>query len=146
MRGIRFFPSFLNLLKKYNDYFFIFCGQQKFTALSENVQLLDRTSSYFHPDLINCADIVVFKSGYSTLAECYQANTATLCIQRDGFAESAVIETFAKRFLFSKIISQTDFTSGQWLELLPHIAPLKPLETARANGADSVAEFLCSLL
>lgn len=146
MGGITFFPSFLDILKEYSNFFFIFCGQQKNCCLSENVHLLDRTTNYFHPDLINCADIVVFKSGYSTLAECYQAGKATFCIQRDGFAESAVIEAFAKNFLLSRIISQTDFASGKWLELLPETVSYQPQQLVRANGADVVANFLFSLL
>lgn len=146
MGGITFFPAFLNLLKEYSDFFFIFCGQQKNGFLSENVQLLDKSSNYFHPDLINCADITVFKSGYSTLAECYQTGKATLCIQRDGFAESTIIEAFAQKNLLSTVVSQTDFTSGKWLELLPETVSYQPQQLARENGADAVADFLFSLL
>ncbi len=144
MGGISFFPSFLDSLKGYGDFFFIFGGQEKSGRIGDNIHLLDRITDHYHPDLINCADIVVFKSGYSTLAECFQAATASICVQRDGFAESKVIENFAKQHLRSTIIKQEDFTSGQWLKLLPDTVPYQQ-SSIRENGADVVAEFLLSL-
>lgn len=44
------------------EYFFIFEGQEKACRPAPNVRLLDRFSTYYYPDLINCVDIVVFKS------------------------------------------------------------------------------------
>ncbi len=141
MGGIRFIPSFLDVQKDYNDFFFIFGGQDTSRIIGKNIQLLDRITEHYHPDIVNCADIIVFKSGYSTLAECYQARKATICVKRDGFAESAVIENYAQQFLRSTVISQADFTSGRWLELLHDIVPI-PQGAARENGADTVADFL----
>lgn len=146
MGGISFIPSFLNSLKQYKDFFFIFAGQEKTCHLDDNIFLLDKVTDHYHPDLINCADLVVFKSGYSTLAECYQVGKASLCIQRDGFAESKVLEKFTKRYLQSTIISQENFFSGKWLELLPSIVSRRPHNPARENGADIVADFITTLL
>lgn len=145
MGGISFIPSFLGSLKSYNDFFFIFCGQDKDCKVSKNVQLLNRSTDLYHPDLINCADIVVFKSGYSTLAECFQAGNATICVKRDGFAESEIIENYAKQFLHSTLIEQADFVSGKWLELLPDIT-IKPNGVTRENGADTTADFIAGIV
>ena len=85
--GIGFTPSFVDLLSRRTDFFFLFSGMQSDATPCVNVRFLGKDSDYYHPDLINCADLVVFKSGYSTLAECYQSGTPSLCIQREGFAE-----------------------------------------------------------
>ncbi len=141
--GIGHTPDFLNELQEYDSFFFVFGGQQREHRQGKNVLLLDRSAKYYHPDLIGCADIVVFKSGYSTLAECYQCGTPSLCIQRN-FAESEALERFAEKEMGSTIISQNEFLSGKW----PAILTREVLrgKAAVRNGADEVAEFLLSRL
>lgn len=143
--GIGFTPAFLGDLQQYDEYFFLFGGQEEACRPAPNVQLLDRFSNHYHPDLINCVDLVVFKSGYSTLAEVYQTGTPSLCVQREGFAESAVLEEFARQHLQTEIISQDDFISGKWLRTLPRTFPERR-KTAPGNGADDIADYLMTRL
>ena len=148
MGGIGFQPKFLQTLKQYTDYDFIVAGQAQEARIHNNVLLLSRTANHYHPDLINCADITVFKCGYSTLAECYQVGKPTICISRDGFAESAVIESFISKNMHATIISQEDFISGKWLQLLGGMKtpPKHKIRSIDTNGAEAVAEFLLPLL
>jgi UDP:flavonoid glycosyltransferase YjiC (YdhE family) len=143
--GIGFSPAFLDDLQQYDEYFFLFGGQEKACRPAPNVQLLDRFSKHYHPDLINCVDLVVFKSGYSTLAEVYQTGTPSICVQREGFAESAVLEEFARQHLQADIISQDDFISGKWLRTLPRTFPERR-KIAPGNGADDIADYLMTRL
>lgn len=146
MGGIKQPPSFLNLFQDLKEYFFIFAGQEQEQHVCNNVLFLDKLSPYYHPDLINCADIIVCKGGYSTIAECYQADKATICVQRDDYAESEILEAFAKHYLQAKVIVLEDFLTGKWLELLPDIIARPPRKYVRENGADVVADFLLPLL
>lgn len=141
--GIRFSPPFLDVLQKYDDFFFIFAGQQNEQIVYDNVLYIGHSSTYYHPDLINSVDIVVCKSGYSTLAECYQAGKPTICVQRQGFCESKVLEDFAKQHMDSPIISKDEFLSGNWLKFLPDCAQRRGGK-AKRNGADEIADFLFS--
>ncbi len=148
MGGIGFKPKFLQTLRQYTDYDFIVAGQAQESRIGNNVLLLGSTANHYHPDLINCADITVFKCGYSTLAECYQVGKPAICIRREGFAESVVIESFIRKNMHAAIISQKDFTSGKWLELLADMktTPQNKIRPYDTNGAKAVAEFLLPLL
>ncbi len=143
--GIGFKPQFMQELQHNPNYEFIITGQDKHVRIGNNVLLLDRSTIHYHPDLINLADLTVFKCGYSTLAECYQVGKPSLCIRREGFAESKVLESFIQQNMRTVLISQQDFTSGRWLELLDNIDTTSP-EPAKQNGAEAVATFLTSLL
>ena len=145
MGGMGFQPQFERRLADYSDYIFIITGQNPMAKSAKNVILLDRITSHYHPDLINASDIVVFKSGYSTLAECYQVSKPIIFIQREGFAESMVLESFAQQKMNAIILSENDFITGDWLELLDDIQPGLP-KPPPANGADTVAAFLAPLL
>lgn len=143
--GFGFTPDFLGDLQKYDSFFFLFSGQQRERKIGENVRLLGRFSDYYHPDLILSADTVVFKSGYSTLAECYQCGTPAFCIQRPGFSESEILERFAVEKMGARLLRQEEFYSGKWLAELSANPPL-PSPPAKCNGADIVADFLFARL
>lgn len=145
MGGFSFKPEFLEILKQHPTYDFIIAGQEREAWIGNNVLVLDRCSNHYHPDLINCADIAVFKCGYSTLAECYQVGIPIISVSRDGFAEAKVLEAFIQKNMCAAFITQSDFSSGQWLDLLD--APeLTARKTRPPNGAHAVADFLVPLL
>lgn len=143
--GLGFTPHFLDKLANYPDYFFVITGQNSDCGPVENVHFLGKFSHYYHPDLINSADVVVFKTGYSTLAECYQCRKPSICIRRNDFPESPVLEEFAINELGATVISQERFLRGEWLHLLPSIHSPKVPHHA-INGADQCADFLVALL
>ena len=146
MGGVSMQLPFIHQLPAISDIFFILAGQQETRQLAENVLLLGRDSNFYHPDLINSTDLVVCKSGYSTVAECFQAGVPIFAVGRDTFPESAILEQFSATRLNGQTLEQNDFLSGNWLKKLKHLPFHQPSSAAITNGADTVAEYLCKLL
>ena len=131
---------------RHPDILFVFSGQERTRQVTDNVFHLGRDEAIYHPDLIAAADLVVCKSGYSTIAECCQAGVRTLCIGREDFAESAILQGYVAEHLGGTAISATAFLSGLWLALLPRLLATPPPRPCRENGAATVARFLSRLL
>ncbi len=142
MGGIPLDLSFLDKLAALTQYQFICAGQKKSGRVGENVLFFDHNTDLYHPDLINSVDLVVCKSGYSTIAECYQAGVPLACVSRSVFPESRVMEKFIQQHLEGAIISEDEFLSGKWLEKIPPLLLNKKPLTGNENGAVKVAEFL----
>jgi len=134
-------PAFTN----YQDCFFVLAGQPEQRRLSVNCLALSRHTPLYHPDLIGAAELVVFKSGYSTLAECLQAGTRGLCIDRPSFGESRVLGQFLRQRLGGTVIEEDEFLTGAWLDRLPDLlaAPRPPYTTE--NGAENIADRMIHL-
>ncbi len=145
MGGIPLALPFLDLLGRYPDYFFVLAGQPEDVLHADNVMLISQNSPFHHPDLIAVADLLVCKSGYSTIAECSQTNTPICCVKRAGFAESAVLESWITNRMNGTILEPDEFFTGSWLEQLPAL-----LKKTRArephNGARQAAAFISTLL
>lgn len=127
------------------DCFFVLAGQPKRQRLSANCMALPHDSEYYHPDLIQAADLVILKSGYSTVAECLQAGTRTVCISRPSFAESAVLAQFVHKRLGGVLLEEHEFLDGGWIARLPEMLAAPSPPRATENGADRVANLLLSL-
>ena len=138
------FP-FIERLRDYSKYLFILAGQHDDRLLCPNIRLLGPSSTLQHPDLINGSDLLICKSGYSTIAECLQTSTPICCIARDGFAESEVLAAYVTSEMNGAVISQTSFLNGDWLADLPLLMS-RGRGPAPANGADQAAAFIASLL
>jgi len=128
------------------DLVFVLPGQSRENEFTANLRFLGREASWYHPDLVAAADLVVGKLGYSTVAEAYQGRTPFAYVPRRDFHESATLAAFVDRHLPSWSIEPAAWHSGDWLAALP---PL-PLERASfspaANGADQAAAWLADLL
>ena len=111
-----------------------------------NVTRLPHRSAYYHPDLVNAADAVVGKVGYSTLAEVCQAGVPFGYVLRPNFRESAVLESFIRKEMSGLPISQSVFESGSWLSALPELLSLPEIPPVSANGADVAAEYICRFI
>ncbi|MCF8057538.1 MAG: hypothetical protein K9K37_12990 [Desulfocapsa sp.] len=146
MGGIDLELPFVHQLPAFPDTIFLLAGQDKNYRLADNVFLLSRNSGFYHPDLINAADLVVCKSGYSTVAECFQAGTPIVTVGRVTFPESALLEQFCADQLEGQSLSQEEFLSGSWLNNLDTLFPGNRQTAAHKNGADSAAEYLRPLL
>jgi len=144
--GIDFqLPHWRNM-NRFNDCCFVLAGQQERRQISENCLALSRHCGIYHPDLIAAADLVVCKSGYSTLAECLQSGTRTACIARQDFAESAVLAHFVRGRLGGTILDEQEFLSGSWFDRLEELLEGPLPSQAGENGADRVAQLLLPLL
>ena len=145
MGGIPLDLPFIERLSDYGDYLFILAGQQDDRLLGPNIRLLGPASKLHHPDLINAADLLICKSGYSTIAECLQTRTPICCIARDGFAESEFLAAFVTSEMNGAVISQASFLGGDWLDELPLLMKRHRVPVP-VNGADQAAAFIRSLL
>ena len=142
MGGVELELPFMHQLSSCKGIFFILTGQQETNHLENNVLLLARDSEFYHPDLINSADLVICKSGYSTIAECFQAGVPVVIIGRARFPESAVLEKFSISKLNAQAMEQKEFLSGLWLESLEQLLSTHKKPALHENGADAVAEYL----
>ncbi len=136
---------FIGQLENHPGYLFILAGQEKDGFIGSNVRLLGPDSGLHHPDLINAADLLVCKSGYSTIAECLQTATPICCVAREHFGESEILENFVKNEMNGAVIEAQHFFSGNWLTSLDSLL-LNSRPAAEINGADQAAEFITSLL
>lgn len=143
--GLGFTLPHWQQLSSFSDCLFIFAGQPERKTISDNCQTLTHDSEFYHPDLIGAADLVVFKSGYSTVAECYQAGTPTACITRPDFLESSILGDFVTTKLGGVTLDEQTFISGKWLNQLPELltGPKSQLpRLAIKNGADQIADIV----
>jgi UDP:flavonoid glycosyltransferase YjiC (YdhE family) len=136
----------LDALKDRDDTVFVLTGMSNKGESQENLRLLAPDTSCYFPDLVASADLVVGKSGYSTVAEAYQGQTAYGYIKRPGFRESQVLESFLDSYLTSWEIKEHALESGAWLNGLDQFdQPQKPTSQPE-NGAAQIALFVHSLL
>lgn len=135
----------LPALPDHDDCFFVVTGQPAIAQLTANCLALSHNSTIYHPDLICAADLVVCKTGYSTLAECYQAGTRIAAVTRPSFRESMILAEFAKQHMQGTVLTEEEFFTEKWLDLLPEILSSSPSQPAMINGANSIADFLISL-
>lgn len=128
------------------DYYFIMAGQKKTEKIFNNVLLLKRETEIYHPDLINAVDLVLCKSGYSTISECYQTRTPLAAISRAVFPESKAMESFIKEEMGATVLREEDMKSWQWLERLETLIKQKPHFAGNKRGAEKVCSLLTTLL
>lgn len=146
MGGIDLELPFVHQLPEFKNTIFLIAGQAKNHRLADNVILLARNSDFYHPDLINAVDCVVCKSGYSTVAECFQAGVPILTVGRASFPESPLLEEFCASRLEGESLSQEEFFSGNWLSRLDSLLSTRRTAPASQNGANSVAGYLYPFL
>ena len=95
--------------------------------------------SYFHPDLVQAADVVVGKLGYSTVAETCQAGAALAYVERPRFPESPVLARFVDRSLTSAALARREFAAGQWLPVVRDLLTSTRMAPPAVGGADEAA-------
>jgi hypothetical protein len=95
--------------------------------------------SYFHPDLVHAADVVVGKLGYSTVAETCRAGAAMAYVERPRFPESPVLARFVDQYLTSRDLGQQAFAAGEWLPVVRDLLTAPRKAPPAADGADQAA-------
>ncbi len=147
MGGFELDFSYINQLAANRKIWFVIPGG----AASEveyrsNLVLLPHHSYFFHPDLINAADAVVSKAGYSTIAEAFHAGIPFGYVSRDQFRESPILSAFIQGNMQGIEINGETFQSGEWLDSVSDLLDLGCSKPAVENGADQVANFLVNIL
>jgi UDP-N-acetylglucosamine:LPS N-acetylglucosamine transferase len=138
--------GFIDRLKKQTDTHFIIPGASDSENIQDNLILLPENSGYFHPDLINAADAVVGKVGYSTIAEIYQVGVPFGYSSRTHYRESRPLVDFVENHMSGFAIGETEFQNGAWIHRLEDLLALPHIEQNTSNGADQIAGFISSLL
>lgn len=140
--GIAARHHFAEKLIKLGDCFFIIPNNTKHPHHYKNIIELPHHSQFYHPDLVNAADALICKLGYSTIAEVYQAGLPALYISRADFRESYPMGAFVNEHLPSIEITSEDFEQQNWLERISDLMKLKPLSGSRPNGDIQAAAFI----
>ncbi len=129
--GIRGRYAFLEQLKNQPDIYFVIPGGSEQIQIQDNLLLLPHHSDFFHPDLINAADVVVGKVGYSTLAEVYHAGIPFGHVARQKFPESKPLENYIEAHMSGLPISEAQFRTAVGYRCYPTCWPY-PTSTAPA--------------
>jgi hypothetical protein len=137
--------AFIDKLKRVTDIHFILPGTAETETLQGNLILLPEYSAYFHPDLINAADAVVGKVGYSTIAEIYQAGVPFGYVARPENREMQPLVDFIESHMHGMAITDAEFLSGRFTEYLEKLLRIPRTPGNRPNGADQVAGFIAAL-
>jgi hypothetical protein len=146
MGGITERYTFLDRLKSRHDVYFIILGDFPSMELCDNLVLIPHPTQFYHPDLVNAADVVVGKVGYGTLAEVYWAGVPFGYISRPNFRESEKLARFIRSEMPGLPIPESDFYSGGWISALPKLLDLPRIQRKDANGAHQAARYIKSLL
>jgi hypothetical protein len=143
MGGIRWSYDRLELPARHGRAWFVVPGGAPTPSSAGRLVLLPFRSALFHPDLVQAADVVVGKLGYSTVAEVYHGSAAMAFVGRRRFRESAVLADFVHRTRPSVEISEGDLRDGGWLRAVDRLldAP-PPISAPSGRGADEAAEAI----
>jgi len=128
------------------DLFLVVPGISDKIQRSGRTLLLPARSGIYHPDLLRAADVVIGKTGYSTLAEIYQADVPFGYVSRRNFREAPVMETFVREKMRSLEVSETALKNGSWATRIQPLVSLPPSGESRVNGAVRIAEFMVAML
>jgi len=142
MGGVPDHFAFLDYLPEQIDAYLVIPGTGHVACNHEKVILLPAHSHYFHPDLIQAADLIVAKAGYSTIAEAYQAGLPFAFVARPQSPESPALEHFLGNHLASVRITPEQYNRGQWIATLSKLLKLPRKAPPVENGADTVAHLL----
>ncbi len=142
MGGIAWEYTFYDRLQAATDYYFIVPNGGKKPERRGNLILLPTHSSFFHPDLMNAADAVISKVGYSSLAEVYQSGMPLGYIPRPQFPESPVLVEYIRHNMPGLPITEAEFVAGDWLTRLPDLLALPRVDRGNVNGAEQAAAFI----
>lgn len=118
--------------------FFVLAGRSSMPPVRHPRVRALAPDAFYHPDLINAADAVAGKIGYSTLAEACVTGTPFGFVPRDSFRESAVLE----RHLRGRgvRIEQNRFERGDWARELEALLVCRP--APEPNGAEAAARLI----
>ena len=142
MGGVPSTFEFLDHLPEALSLYIVIPGAGDGPSPHKRVTLLPKHSNLFHPDLVQAADVLVGKAGYSTIAEAYHAGIPFGYISRPDFPETALLETFICDHLPAKAIPSDAYHGGEWISTLQTLLCAPRTPATEINGADTVAAFI----
>ncbi len=143
------FPAtyrFLDRLSRHPEITFVIPGAAEQQERRNNLVLLPHRTGFQHADLVSAADLVVGKLGYSTLAECFQAATPFLFMQRRSFPESPPLARYAKQRLICAEITEAEFEAAGWPSRVYEMSALRTAAAGGSAGSRQAADLVLNLL
>ena len=134
--------GFIDKLKDQTDIHFVIPGGGYAEKIQNKLILLPENCAYFHPDLINAADAVIGKVGYSTIAEVYHAGIPFGYVARNNYRESKPLIAFIEKNINGFAISESEFESGMFVRHLEKLLEVPRAKRNSPNGADQIAGYL----
>lgn len=138
--------DFLEKISEDLDVYMVIPGAHTYRCRHPKTILLPPHSDFFHPDLIQAADVLIGKAGYSTVAEAYFAGIPFGYVRRPNCTESQVLAKFIDSHMASICICPEDYHSGRWIERLPELLAMPRGNPNMANCADTVAQTILRLI
>jgi hypothetical protein len=111
-----------------------------------NLILLPHRSEFFHPDLVNAADAVIGKAGYSTIAEVYRAGVPFGYVPRPNFREMDKLVAFIEQEIAGVRIDAEDFLAGKWLRNVGELLDYPRVQRSDVAGAQQAAGMIADML
>jgi hypothetical protein len=116
-------------------------------ALAAHWRPAPRELGLSHADLVAGADVLLGKTGYSTVAEALAHRTRFLYVPREDYAEARILAAGLEREGCARPLPRAALEAGRWrapLEAL--LATPRPARAPRSDGARVVAEALLEAL
>lgn len=126
--------------------YFVMPGAGPQTVIRDNLIILPHHSDFYHPDLVNAADAVVGKAGYSTVAEVYHAGVPYGYVTRSNFRESRPLAAFIEREINGIRLEEAEFAGGNWIAKTENLLSLARRRPGRSNGADQIGRFIKNII
>ena len=138
--------DFLEELCKFRQITFVMPGAGPVMKRVENLIILPHRSDFYHPDLVNAADAVIGKVGYSTLSEIYHGGVPFGYVARSNYSESESMVAFIKKQMPAIAVSESEFNDGNWTAKLLDLLDLAPVKPNITNGAEQISRFIKGIL
>lgn len=144
--GVRDKYPFLKNLTAEKEICFVVPGGSERPEQQGNLYLLPYRSGFNHADLVNAADAVVGKAGYSTIAEVYMAGVPFGYVPRSNFRETAKLVAFIEKEMEGLCINDEDFQAGNWLPKVSRLLNFPRIQRQDRNGSHQVADMIRDIL
>ena len=99
-------------------------------------------SDFYHPDLVEAADFVIGKAGYSTMAEIYNAAKPFGYLLRPDFRESTILGEFLSSLPYTTAVSQADFDCLNLSKPIEFLLSDVNFPRPALNGSKIAADFV----
>jgi UDP:flavonoid glycosyltransferase YjiC (YdhE family) len=107
-----------------------------------NVMSLPLQSDFYHPDLVNAADAVIGKLGYSTLAEVLRAGIPFGYVSRQNYPEMPALIACVEANLPCLQIQHADLNDESDPDLIDRLLNQPHRSPGPVDGAEQIADFL----
>jgi hypothetical protein len=144
--GIQDKYPFLKNLTAEKEVCFLIPGGSERSEQQGNLYLLPYRSGFNHADLVNAADAVVGKAGYSTIAEVYKAGVPFGYVPRSNFRETHKLVAFIEKEMEGLCVNDEDFQACKWLPKVSRLLNFPRIQRHNRNGSYQAADMIRDIL